>query len=392
MANQFKISDLGAAGEIFNKIINKHGLSDKADEILSKFIGMILKNKTEIDFINQLRRELNLDFNLATRVGYELKQQILSDPAKVKQLAQSLKNQTDERFSPEVIINDLLVGMENFELTDQNLKKRFESAIFSWLKDVRDLSELKDILTRPEKIGGIGMPEDVWNELSKLLVAQKSEIKKENIDIAGLITEYEGGSKKEEAAEPGEIKEVEIDVAAKPKAELKAQAKLTGQEVTIHHLLQEKGVPFEELTQKEAIKKNIEEIAKIGTEPQSPLVNEIEEKEEFLESKEEIEAPEEDFVETPQPVALPQMPKAPQTQPVSQQINREINQPLITKTGSETSRPKMEDIKVFTEPRLVGPLDELVGLKIEDFRRLSKDPNEAINKIAAKLELLEDES
>jgi hypothetical protein len=53
-------------------------------------------------------------------------------------------------------------------------------------------------------------------------------------------------------------------------------------------------------------------------------------------------------------------------------------------------RKVVSDVK-FT-PKLVGPVEELRSLKIDDFRRLSKDPKEATLKINDKIDLLQEQS
>lgn len=55
-----------------------------------------------------------------------------------------------------------------------------------------------------------------------------------------------------------------------------------------------------------------------------------------------------------------------------------------------TTKPRMEEIK-FT-PKIKGPVEELGTMVLEEFRRLSKDPKMAIEKIKDKLELLGEES
>jgi hypothetical protein len=50
----------------------------------------------------------------------------------------------------------------------------------------------------------------------------------------------------------------------------------------------------------------------------------------------------------------------------------------------------MTDVKF--DRKLYGPLDELAALTLADFRRLSKDPSQAMQKIIGKLDILEGES
>jgi hypothetical protein len=52
-------------------------------------------------------------------------------------------------------------------------------------------------------------------------------------------------------------------------------------------------------------------------------------------------------------------------------------------------RPKLDDVRVAR--RLAGPLDELRTMAMADFRRLSKDPEEAARKVKAKVALLEEQ-
>lgn len=53
-----------------------------------------------------------------------------------------------------------------------------------------------------------------------------------------------------------------------------------------------------------------------------------------------------------------------------------------------SEKPSMTDIQ--TAPKLTGPVEELRQMRLEDFRRLSKDPREATLKIKDKIDLLED--
>lgn len=55
-----------------------------------------------------------------------------------------------------------------------------------------------------------------------------------------------------------------------------------------------------------------------------------------------------------------------------------------------SGKPLVEDIS-FT-PKLLGPIDELRGMTLVDFRRLGKNPMDTTEKIKDKIDLLEDES
>jgi len=246
---------------------------------------------------------------------------------------------------------------------------------------VRDIPELKDVLIKSEKIGGVGMSEEVFGRLYDLLVDKKLEIKKENIDLSKIIAEYESSQKQE--VTPVIAKEEEIDVRTMPVKPIFPKEKITGTEAAIDQLLKEKGIAYAELAEKEEIKRELGGMKRVP-EAGGEIAKQILEKEEFLEQNPEIMPPAQNKSQTqssPVTVGASPLPQA--------QVQTEIKQPLLQKAVPE-ARPRVEDVK-FT-PKLIGPIDELANMKIEDFRRLAKEPEIAVQKILAKLELLEGES
>ncbi len=77
----------------------------------------------------------------------------------------------------------------------------------------------------------------------------------------------------------------------------------------------------------------------------------------------------------------------------SQQLTAGNQQRAITATVQQlqapAAKPRVEEVK-FT-PRVTGPIEELGGMNLAEFRRMSKDPKMAVQKIKDKLELLGDE-
>jgi len=66
--------------------------------------------------------------------------------------------------------------------------------------------------------------------------------------------------------------------------------------------------------------------------------------------------------------------------------------PQVSGLKSQVSgRPKMQDIRPVA-PRLVGPIEELQQLTLQDFRKIAKAPAEAAQRIVEKLALLEKDS
>ncbi|MBI3291146.1 hypothetical protein HYZ76_02575 [Candidatus Falkowbacteria bacterium] len=66
-------------------------------------------------------------------------------------------------------------------------------------------------------------------------------------------------------------------------------------------------------------------------------------------------------------------------------------EPIDYVAASEPAgRPKIEDVKY--KPKLTGPIEEIGSMTLTDFRRLGKSPDEAIDNILNKIQLLDEES
>ena len=67
-----------------------------------------------------------------------------------------------------------------------------------------------------------------------------------------------------------------------------------------------------------------------------------------------------------------------------------LSKPSAPPKAEPQERKKVSDVR-YT-PKLAGPVEELGTMTIADFRRLSSDPKEAINKVSDTLDLLEDDA
>nr|MBD3359315.1 hypothetical protein [Candidatus Buchananbacteria bacterium] len=452
--NKFKIEDFGDLSNDLKKILQDYELENK-DKVLEILIDAILGKVQPLDLIELFSDKLELDFNKAGDLAYDLKTSILDKQEKLEPIKKNLQDKTANKFSPPIMTDELLAKLPEFKIKNDNIRQRFLEALVSWLKDVRDFAELKEVMTRSDKIGGVGMPEESFYKLRDLLEVKKEEMEKEDVDINEVIAEYEKSLPEEFVMPKSDVvQETNIDVESKPvKPETKPE-KTTGEEVTIDQLLKDQGVEFEELAHKEAIKRELKEKEEFieKKEESADLADKIEDKEDFLETNEELAPPppmaaqsdsakEEkkepgieknvnlsakekdpfadfDFApnsiqDTPTSVkakkgiaqdkqsqvtvakkesikkneVTSQAPAESQTPPADKQVSQ---QPIFKKQEKQGGRPKVEDVK-FT-PRLYGPIEELASFTIADFRRLSKDPQEATSKLKEKLNLLEDES
>lgn len=61
---------------------------------------------------------------------------------------------------------------------------------------------------------------------------------------------------------------------------------------------------------------------------------------------------------------------------------------VIVKT--DDSKPKIEDVRF--QPKLTGPIEEIRSMTVNDFRRLGESPEQIVQKIIEKIDILEEES
>jgi len=418
------MADLGVLEDEFNKIIAHYKVEDKKEQIFEYLKKEIFEEISDIDLALIFGKDFKLNFATASGLAYRLKKEIIERKLELPAFAEKLVDKYWSKDKPNVIADDILNEIK-FDIKDEVIQKRYQQAVLSWIKEVRKNVDLKDVLIRVEKVGGVGMDEKQAEQVIKLLESKKKEIEKDKINLAKVILDYEEKGYAPDTA----IEESEIDVEAKPEL-AKAKENLTGEDITIDTLLQTKGVDYNDLAKKEALKQEIQKEGEVN------LAESIQAKEEKLEAKPELAPPppvksaevketefkDFDFADNlpeqdaakmekeavldkeaqirqtiaqqpaqskivPPKQAVPEIPVQPQKQP-----EPVVNQPMIKKTEDQAQgqRPRLDDVKF--SPKLFGPIEELADLKIADFRRLSKDPNEAVNKIIGKLDLLEDES
>ncbi len=409
MPNKIKkyLNEIDVATEI-EGLFKKYEIEEKKEEIIIGAIedylgGAIEKN----DLASELEEKANLDFSVALDFVYDLIDKILPLLPKEAQKAaeeSETKAENKEKNNLQEIIKE--IKKEANLKINEKFEKRFENIIFNWFRDVRDDSETIAVLSKSHKVGGLDFDQQEAQDLINILKRKKTKYAQRGIDVLNLITQE---LEKEEASFRKKVpEEEEIDVEAKVK--LPQEKEKITEDVTIDQLLEREkgGVEFEELAKKEAIKRELGDKERVHPKKEE-LAEVIEEKEEFLESKEELAppapaiekeknesnfqpsgSPQSDSAQAQSTASQPAEPEPAEPEP-AESSQEEINQPLIKKIdqGAE-GRPKVEDVK-FTR-KLVGPIEELSVFKTEDFRRLSKDPQEAVNKIIVKLDLLEDES
>ncbi|MDD5110684.1 MAG: hypothetical protein PHI63_05750 [Patescibacteria group bacterium] len=88
---------------------------------------------------------------------------------------------------PLEMLADRVVAELKLAMPDEVLRKRLRNTVLSRLKDVRDQIETRETLTRPTKVGGLGLPPEVTENVLKIIeryVQQHDDRERNLIDQA----------------------------------------------------------------------------------------------------------------------------------------------------------------------------------------------------------------
>ena len=277
---------------------------------------------------------------------------------------------------------------------DEYLVKRLQHVISSRLRDVRNEMELRMLLQRDSKVGGLGLPKALAETMAKSIE-----------EGYALFHERIMEEEKHRLDEQLEEQKKKIEERRTREAEEHAQ---WYRDKILARKEQEEG--------KQRITEEIKRVYAVG--PTNPInAHPMDVKEKTRETArfgELVSAPATTApVETPNkasptngpsPVgsstaaaaastvqsAVPRPISTPATAPAPIQ---EVKVSKVTADMATTAqpRPRLDDVR-FASPRLMGPVQELRGLSLSEFRRLAKDPQIAAQKIRQKIETLGQES
>lgn len=270
-----------------------------------------------------------------------------SDKQEIEEFKEDIKDSTDLFKKDYNFIIERILQKANFSF-DANLANRLENILLLRLKNVRENLGTKMVLKRSIEEGGMGFNNEDVEKIMNLLSPElekkekfeenkKQEVKKQTKELSKKEKLREKEQKKQEREERDKLYE-----------------RLTGkssQEFDLKHSGQKK---------KKVIVKKLQ--------PPPPMI-----------------VPAQSFEVEKKMAASPIKGKASSTYKMA--VKQEI-QPIISDSLA-SQKPKIEDIKYV--PKIIGPIDELREISIEDFRK-SKDPNIAISKIYDMLSLLERQS
>ena len=276
---------------------------------------------------------------------------------------------------------DDIMRQAKIHFSSSELVDRFKYILASFLRGVRDKIETRMALTKSIEQGGLGLDRDSTEKI--LLIAESISLVKSKREVIKppAIKVLEDEIKKAHGP-------VTSQIIAKPAKQKIDQGKLS--------TLPKTGArDIEYDLAKELKKKDISKEGKpldisheIAPPPPrlvklrrtSPPPPDLPATLTFKRTDEEEKIIKKRAVALEQPIVKPES-KVPKGQIVTPTI-------ILRRTGAAEGKVKVEDVKV---PRVLTPIEELKYLDLVNFRRLSKDADEAVNKIKEKINFLEEE-
>lgn len=255
-------------------------------------------------------------------------------------------------------IVDRVVAQSGVSLTDSVLQKRFRMLVSSRLRDVRDMLEARAILTRDQKVGGIGLREDERAKVEEQMEKAVSEFQTKWKTVEEKRRQEWVRAQQEQRAQREQREQLTEEHGLEER-----YARLTG------------GIPkFQTSITKEIPKPKVQipktqepPKVKLALPPPPPAVVKL------------------DTKATTAP-KVPTVPPHPALSPRERGWGEGGRQP------SAVIRQPSRITDIRSAPKLVGPIEELQSITLADFRKLSASPTDAILKIEAKINRLRLES
>lgn len=233
---------------------------------------------------------------------------------------------------------------------DEYLSRRLEYIISSRLRDVRSSLELKQLLMRDTKVGGLGLS----REASDAMATQIEE---------GYVKFHEPIMKEERQKLDQQMEEQKTKIAERKTREAAEHAAWYQEKVA-------------------ARKQGEVQRTKLAEQMRETLTHPMDVKEQKTETAR--------FGEMV-PAATVAAPAVPAAQAAVRPEVKISKATADLQQATATPRPRLDDIK-YAGPRLTGPIQELKSLTLAEFRRIAKDPELAAQKIIQRIEILGQES
>ena len=284
--------------------------------------------------------------------------------------------------------------------TDDYLDKRLRHVISSRLRDVRNQIELKQLLQRDSKVGGLGLAKE---EAEKMAVQIEEGYQSYHDRILAeekqhLETQLEEQRQKVEERKKREAEEHAAWYRDKVLARKQTE---DDQKKMAEQMKQVMGNAFTavpehpmDVKEKKAETQRFGELVPAVTAGATPVAPKPADATPVQPLGPQVPPKQASIL----PSAAPVVPTAPATAPVPQTVGNLARPEVIVSkataemmTAANAFKPRMDDV-TMASPRLMGPVQELRALTLSEFRRIAKDPTIAVQKILAKVETLHQES
>lgn len=270
-----------------------------------------------------------------------------TDTAEIAQHAEKLTTLASGSTTQDydALVDDL-IRTHTLSFTDDILTKRFRTVVTARLKDVRDSIETRDRLTRAEKVGGLGLTDDLAGRIMS--------------DVERMATQVQQGMRVQPTTSP-----VPKPVAPAPSTP------------SVHEQLLEKiraqvppppTVPTASVVPPPVVPTPPVPVAPVPVPKPAAVVQ--------------PPRPAAVRVQTPNLRTVPTMP--PVARPAAAAPSP-IRRQFVT-----SERPTISDVRPPIQ--VMGPVDELRTLTIDELRRLTPSPADAMKKVEEKIDLLTEES
>ena len=290
-----------------------------------------------------------------------------------------------------------IVKESGLSFENPDMQKNFENIVRARVRDVRDKLETKNMLTRGPADGGIGLSPQKADELialvdNKLIPLRQKLAGMEAEERESAIAKQKRNQELSEEKERSELDERFAKLtgrtpAALPREEKKVETTIPLKEEIIKP--KHKAVPLAAPLSVSGTAISPPSSAPVKTPPPSAPPR--------IPAQKPSTPPAPELAPPPPAASVPA--SRPRTAPAEKPAVPALSappKPKVRLSGPATAAPeaaarrKVEEIKA--PKKLFGPIEELREMKLEDFRRLSKDPKERAIKIKDKVDLLEEES
>ncbi len=298
---------------------------------------------------------------------------------------------------------DALIVEFGYTTSEEVLRKRLKNNIVARLRGVRDNLEAREVLEKSKKIGGLEFTPEQASALLQLIARKMPKVAVETAANVAHITfptqrpfaissRISLQEKKQNTPTIAPVTPVIAPqiIAPEPEPIVLVTAKPIVPKVdvaTVQPIIEEEdGLPvIRYASPKQVASGTVAPNNSVKSSLQPPetevpvrteaVVASVKSSQPIIAS---VEAPVATVVESGA-VARPEMP-LPQPQPYAPTT------PPVKPQAVTSRKPSLDGVKLVKQS--VGPIDELSGMTLIDFRRLSADPQVAVDKVFAKIELL----